>query len=170
MKKKIYLYLSGGLGNQLFQYAAAKNLSLINNADLIIDTSSGFITDFKDFRVFSINKKKLFKVKCVKNILFFWLYRFYKKIFKIQKVFNNFFICHLVNEMSITKYDENIKKFKLWRRLYLFGYLQSEKYFVDNKKIITNELYPSVPKNKIFLDMKKKNSIVQLCCYRIAFF
>lgn len=156
MKKKIYLYLSGGLGNQFFQYAAAKNLSLINNADLIIDTSSGFITDFKDFRVFSINKKKLYKVKFVKNILFFWLYRFYKKIFKIEKVFNNFFICHFINEMSITKYNENIKKFKLWRRLYLFGYFQSEKYFVENKKIITNELYPLVPKNKIFLDMKKK--------------
>jgi hypothetical protein len=38
VKKKIYLYLSGGLGNQLFQYAAAKNLSIINDADLIIDT------------------------------------------------------------------------------------------------------------------------------------
>jgi hypothetical protein len=38
VKKKIYLYLSGGLGNQLFKYAAAKNLSIINDADLIIDT------------------------------------------------------------------------------------------------------------------------------------
>ena len=54
MKKKIYLYLSGGLGNQLFQYAAAKNLSIINDADLIIDCYCGFLTDFKDFRKFSL--------------------------------------------------------------------------------------------------------------------
>ena len=59
VKKKIYLHLSGGLGNQLFQYAAAKNLAIINDADLLIDSLSGFVTDFKDFRKFSLNKKKL---------------------------------------------------------------------------------------------------------------
>ena len=57
MKKKIYLYLCGGLGNQLFQYAAAKNIALKNNAKLILDTSTGFICDFRDFWNFSLNKK-----------------------------------------------------------------------------------------------------------------
>ena len=47
MRKKIYLHLSGGIGNQLFQYAAAKNLSIINNAELILDKTTGFITDLK---------------------------------------------------------------------------------------------------------------------------
>ena len=64
MKKKVYLYLCGGLGNQLFQYAAAKNLAIKNNAELILDTSTGFYTDFRDFWRFSLNKKKL------KNVIF----------------------------------------------------------------------------------------------------
>ena len=43
MKRKIYIKLIGGLGNQLFQYSCAKNLSIELNADLIIDDKSGFI-------------------------------------------------------------------------------------------------------------------------------
>ena len=47
MKKKLYLYLAGGLGNQLFQYSAARNIALKNKASLIIDKSTGFIDDFR---------------------------------------------------------------------------------------------------------------------------
>jgi hypothetical protein len=154
MKKKIYLYLTGGLGNQLFQYAIAKNLSIINNADLIIDTSCGFLTDFKDFRKFSLEEKKLHNTKLKKNILVFWIYKIYKNLFKVKKIFNNFFFGSLINEMSLDHYNQNIKKFN--KRLYLFGYFQSEKYFIENKKIIINQLYPSSSTKKIFLDMKSK--------------
>jgi hypothetical protein len=156
MKKKIYLYLSGGLGNQLFQYAAAKNLLIINDAELIIDTHSGFVTDFKDSRKFSLEKQKLQSVSFKENIIAFWLYRIYKKIFKIKKIFHDFFFFKLINEMSINYYDENIKKFKFSKRLYLFGYFQSEKYFIEHKNTIVNELLPSTPNKKIFIDMKEK--------------
>jgi hypothetical protein len=54
MKKKVYLYLCGGLGNQLFQFFTARNLAIKNNADLILDTKSGFITDFKYKDIFCI--------------------------------------------------------------------------------------------------------------------
>ena len=36
----------GGLGNQLFCYAAARRLALVNNAELVIDDVSGFVRDF----------------------------------------------------------------------------------------------------------------------------
>ena len=39
MKKKVHLYLTGGLGNQLFQYAAAKNISIKNKSILFLDKS-----------------------------------------------------------------------------------------------------------------------------------
>ena len=42
MKRKIYIKLAGGIGNQLFQYSFAKNLSIELNAELIIDDRSGF--------------------------------------------------------------------------------------------------------------------------------
>ena len=55
--KKIHLYLCGGLGNQLFEYAAARNLAIKNNSQLIIDINSGFITDFRDPTKFSLKSK-----------------------------------------------------------------------------------------------------------------
>ena len=63
MAKKIYLHLSGGIGNQLFQYAVAKNLSIIHNAELILDKSTGFITDLKYKRKFSLRHIKFNKLQ-----------------------------------------------------------------------------------------------------------
>jgi hypothetical protein len=156
MSKRIYLYLCGGLGNQLFQYAAAKNLAIIHNAQLIIDTRSGFITDFRDFWKFSLDKKNLKNVIFKKNILIFWIYRLVKKIFRIKIVFNNFLFGILINEMLLNYFNKDIKDFKFKNRLYLFGYFQSEQYFLENKKIILDELQPSEPKIKIFSEMKKR--------------
>jgi len=84
VKKKIYLYLCGGLGNQLFQYAAARNLAILNNAELIIDISTGFITDFRDRRKFSLDILKLKNVRLKKIILVYIFYIIFKKIFKIK--------------------------------------------------------------------------------------
>lgn len=156
MDKKIYLYLCGGLGNQLFQYAAAKNLAIENNAQLIIDTKSGFITDFRDFWEFSLDKKNLKNIILKKNILIFWLYRILKKVFRLRLVFNNFLFGTLINEMFLNYFHKDIKNFKIKNRLYLFGYFQSELYFLENKNIILDELKPSEPNNKMFLDMRKK--------------
>lgn len=166
MKKKIYLYLSGGLGNQLFQYAAAKNLSIINQADLIIDTYLGFVTDFKDRRIFSLEKKRIHNVFLKKLIWFFLFYRIYKKIFKLKKAFNNLFFSHLIDEMTINYYDENIKQFKIKRKLYLFGYFQSEKYFIENKFNIIKEITPLASYKRKYSKVAKNisdNNSVAVC-------
>jgi hypothetical protein len=57
--------------------------------------------------------------------------------------------------MLINYFHKDIKNFKVKKRLYLFGYFQSEKYFLENKNIILDELQPPEPKTKLFLDMKK---------------
>jgi hypothetical protein len=155
VKKKIYLYLCGGLGNQLFQYAAARNLAILNNAELIIDISTGFITDFRDRRKFSLDIFKLKNVRLKKIIFVYIFYIILKKIFKIKKLFNNFFFFNLINEMEINYFEKKIKNFEFNRNLYLFGFFQSEKYFKENKLKIIQELIPSDPVNEIFIDMKK---------------
>jgi len=42
---KIVVRLFGGLGNQLFCYATARRLALVNNAELVLDDVSGFAYD-----------------------------------------------------------------------------------------------------------------------------
>src|SRR5215831_16235441 len=43
--KQVTVQLMGGLGNQMFQYAAARALASRNGAKLLLDNRSAFITD-----------------------------------------------------------------------------------------------------------------------------
>ena len=48
--KKIISRIKGGLGNQLFCYAVARRLALVNNAELVIDDVTGFARDHRYHR------------------------------------------------------------------------------------------------------------------------
>jgi hypothetical protein len=153
--------MTGGLGNQLFQYAAAKNFAIKNNAELIIDTNSGFLINFfysffKYYDKFRLNKKKLKKIKFKKIIFFFLLFKILKKLFNANKVFNNILNFIIVNETLLSKVSERIVKIKNNKNIYLLGYFQSEKYFFENKDSIINEIFPLKSKENIFLEMQKK--------------
>lgn len=54
MPRKVIVRLKGGLGNQLFCYAAARRLSLVNDAELVLDTVSGFEFDHLYKRTYSL--------------------------------------------------------------------------------------------------------------------
>ena len=70
MKRKIYITLIGGLGNQLFQYACAYNLARKLNSELIIDDKSGFFFDKKFKRNISLPKNLKYQKANILNILF----------------------------------------------------------------------------------------------------
>jgi hypothetical protein len=46
MYRKLIVRLKGGLGNQLFCYAAARRLALVNDAELVLDVNTGFKYDY----------------------------------------------------------------------------------------------------------------------------
>jgi hypothetical protein len=179
--KKIYLYLCGGLGNQLFQYAAAKNLSLKNEAKIILDIGSSYniinhITTcvrekkFKPILKFSLQKNKLKNTEFKKYIFFFLIYRIFKKIFIFKRLFYNFYTSTLINEMILKSFEGKIKDFKIKNKLYLFGYFQSENYFYDNKKKIIEELMPTTPKDIKFLNVQKRVNIENAICVGLRFY
>ena len=155
MKKKIYLYLCGGLGNQLFQYAAARNLAIKNNAELILDTVSGFITDFIWFNRFNLNLKFKNNKNFYRIVFVFWIYRFYKIFFK-KKLISKFFGYSLIDETSINYYEKKIININFNKNLYMMGFYQVDKYFLENSNTILKELRPKLPNNKNFLALKKK--------------
>lgn len=57
--KRVVVRLMGGLGNQLFGYAAARRLALKNDAELVLDTVSGFKRDFRYRRTFALQEFNL---------------------------------------------------------------------------------------------------------------
>ena len=154
MKNKIYIHLSGGLGNQMFQYAAAKSLSIKKNYTLIVDTGSGYLKDPIDN--FKLIRTKLTNVLFKKFDITFIIFRLFKKILKLNKLFNNFFWFTVVDETVLNNFSKKIKYFNQKKDIYLLGYFQSEKYFSDHKEIIIKELSPPKPKLKNFLQMQKK--------------
>jgi hypothetical protein len=111
--------IQGGIGNQLFQWAFAKNLSILNNNDFFLDVS------FYENQT-NVTKRK-FSLGSFPKINFSILNPNDLKSFNVLE--DNFSI----RKIEINK-DENF---------YLDGYWQSEKNFIESSKIIKEELSPT---------------------------
>lgn len=138
-KLKVIVRIKGGLGNQLFCYAAARRLALTNNAELVIDDVTGFIRDRRFGRrymldPFNIPVRKATPAerlepfeRCRRGIMK-WLSRdkpFEKKRYMVQDGRN---------------FDERLLILKVKDTLYLDGLWQSEAYFKDVEEIIRRDL------------------------------
>ena len=54
MTRKVVVRLKGGLGNQLFCYAAARRLAWKNEAELVLDAVTGFKYDYLYRRTYAL--------------------------------------------------------------------------------------------------------------------
>ena len=151
MTRKIITRISNGLGNQMFLYASSFAISKKLNRKLELDIYSGIDNlvkknlkrKFKHFNpkyeleIFNISSSiideklsfKFFFKRLQRKILIF-LDRFKKK--------KNFIIEHK-NEKKITYFNNNFDNNSLNDVVYLEGYFESEKYFLNYKKDILNE-------------------------------
>ena len=164
MKRKIYLKLMGGLGNQLFQYACAKNLSIELNGELIIDDKSGFFFDRIFRRKFALPKFLKYKTMNLKKIFFFLIIIFLKKLFFYKKFFLKFGNSIIIDETKLKNYSKNFQNIvSNSKNIFLIGFFQSEKYFFKNKrKILKKIINKKIKNNKLnkFSKTIDKNSVL----------
>ena len=124
----------GGLGNQIFQYAAARNLCIQNNIPYLLLNTDSYI-DQPLNRKFSLVNFYL-KGTVVKS-------SFLKNIFKPQTKLNNaakfLGLWKLIEEKDFTLHNINGQTGIL---ISLKGYWQSEYYFKDIRKLLQQELLP----------------------------
>ncbi len=127
--------LSGGLGNQMFQYAAARALAEKNRCTLRLETQ--FYKQSKN-RIFDLNNFNI----SAKEISVFDIYKFYKssKYYFSDLLLNK----NRFNENHPSVYKEKYFQFdseffKQKQPLILDGYWQSEKYFSLIAAIIMKE-------------------------------
>jgi hypothetical protein len=151
---KLFVYLSGGLGNQLFQYATARALSIHYEMELVVDDWSGFVRDYAYKREYELDN---FSIKARKTTLMeklpIWIYLFtYRKHRRVGSLFKKHWFGSFLTEMYRDFqpiFDIERKKNNIW----LVGYWQSPKYFMNYSEVLRYELMPPVPKIEKFVDL-----------------
>ncbi len=115
----ITIYLSGGLGNQLFQFSTAYALSKIKETNLTINISN-----------YSSNIRS-YELNIFENIRLNYSVqdKSWRSDWRILRVLKYFFGNSVASERHPFKYDSSI--FNNGKNLNLFGYFQSEKYFLE---------------------------------------
>ena len=160
--KTLIVKLSGGLGNQLFTYCAAKRLAYVNNAKLIIDNVSGFKYDdeykrnymldyFNNSNTFANQIQRIPNNRLINKILIF--------INKHLGFKNRFYLFQ-----EGIDFDDRLVNMKLkYRVTYFQGYWQSENYFIDIRSIVKKDLAVNISLDQnsktIHDNIKKNNSI-----------
>lgn len=140
MKKKIIVRIKGGLGNQLYCYAAARRLSLKNQAELVIDNISGFSRDLKYKRQYKLD---LFCISartatpCERGEPFERVRRGFRKLYSRNKDIDK----KTYIEQKFQEFDQRILNLKINKNeITLDGLWQSELYFNDVKDVIREDL------------------------------
>ncbi len=123
--------IKGGLGNQMFQYAAAKALALHNNTQTKLDISEYSTDQLRNFDLSKLNvdisvatESEIKSLKANNSID-----RVISRLTPLNK--RRFY------KEPFFHFDNNF--FKLGHNIYIQGYFQSEKYFNPIEKIIRKE-------------------------------
>lgn len=152
--KGLTVYLNGGLGNQMFQYAAGRAMALRNGADLVLDTWSGFVRDYQYRRHYELDALPVqARQATVGERLPIWLYRLENKLHpppfdtNQKRMYGQFFVenkFRFLPEISTTSISK-----KAW----LVGYWQSPLYFAKYAVTLRIELMPPAPTASKFLEL-----------------
>ena len=155
---RIIVRVFGGLGNQLFIYAAAKALSLRTNSKLEIENRTGFVKDSykRSYKLqeFILNEKK----SSLYNSFFFIL----RKRFFLTKLFF-YKNSNYLKESDASCFQKELTNYSFSGITFMEGYWQSPLYFKGFENEIKKNLQiKKILKNinlKISKDIEKNNSI-----------
>lgn len=157
----IVVKLIGGLGNQLFQYAIAKHLSLINNTNLLLDTTA--FEDFYKLHKYSLQHFSIDAAVADRTLLD-KIYKFPYNLNKIQKIWNVKILgkqFYHLSEKEFNYQNDILKKYNGY--VLLDGYWQTEKYFHAITNILRKDLQiitmPQKQDLEIIHQIKNTNSI-----------
>lgn len=152
---KIITRIKGGLGNQLFCYAAARRLALVNNAELIIDDVTGFARDCQYHRQYMLDSFQIpvRKATAIERLEPFERYRRgVAKWLSRRKPFAE----RRYLEQEELDFDERLLALEINGSFYLDGLWQSEGYFKDVEQVIREDLQFIPPDDLRNVDMAEE--------------
>ena len=168
MSKNLIIRISNGLGNQLFMYASAYAMSKELSRKLLIDNESSFYSN-KNISVYLLNNFNITSEIASDNKKFKSSYGYLKrKILLKADLFrrNKLFYIEKKNIDKITNYNDDFKNKFFDNNMYVEGYFESEKYFLNYKRSLSNEFKfknPDIYKNNLYFDNISKSNSVALC-------
>jgi hypothetical protein len=145
---KIVTQLAGGLGNQLFQYAAARAYADRSGADLVLDTWSGFVRDVQYRRTYALAPFPVSGRRATPiERLPFWTQRFLTALYRRTSVKSGKTDPRpdrrrLRKEPSERCFDSRILHAPAREDTWLMGYWQSPAYFAPAVDRLVKELSP----------------------------
>lgn len=137
--RKVIVRIKGGLGNQLFCYAASRRLALVNNAELVIDDVTGFARDRQYQRKYMLDHFDISARKATPAERLEPFERYRRGFLKWLSRRKPFMQRHYIEQERID-FDERILALKVRGTLYVDGLWQSELYFKDAEQRIRQDL------------------------------
>ena len=139
MDNVVICRLRGGLGNQLFEYAAARRIALKNNAELVLDTETGFKRDRKyrrrfELKPFSIASRTASRTDMLRPFPFL-----YKKWLNYNDRNQSIEFKKFIKQES-EGFDARILNINFRGKIWLDGVWASENYFIDIADEIERDL------------------------------
>jgi hypothetical protein len=139
--KAVLVHLMGGLGNQMFQYAAARAVAVRCNAPLVLDAS--WLSDGAQ-RPFALGpfhiKADILQPAPSRSPLSLALWHFAQRL--SRRFAPRRLGAPIYREKSF-RYDDGVRSCRA--PVYMSGYFQSEKYFADCREIIFEDFQVASP-------------------------
>ena len=156
MSRKVVVRLKGGLGNQLFCYAAARRLAWVNDAELVLDAVTGFKYDYLYRRTYALGSfcipvrlatpfEQMEPLGRVRRLIA-------RKLSERKPLAQRRYI----RQMGVD-YDPGVFKLRLQDgTTYFDPFGQSEWYFADIHQLLLKDLVMSAPSDRANLKMAKQ--------------
>jgi hypothetical protein len=156
-KRRVFVQLKGGLGNQMFQYATAKAFALAHNSELVVDDWSGFVRDFKYKRTYELKNYPI-EARMVTRLerlsLFLYLFKF-RWVKRKPNLVERLIFTKFINETDKC-YINLSHELPLDSDIWLIGYWQSPLYFERFAATIRRELMPRKSVNPSFMALGER--------------
>lgn len=151
---RIILRLSGGIGNQMFQYATARALAKRSDGELVLDSWSGFVRDRVYKRSYELSKLPV-RARLARPLerLPFWTNQLHEKLLKrsaTAPLFGPFL--HETEQRFMPELVDGAHPTPVW----MTGYWQSPRYFAGAEGEIASELTPPTPDQGQFRSLGKR--------------
>jgi len=169
MPNRVIPRIVGGIGNQLFCYAAARRLALVNDAELVIDDVSGFVRDLDYRRRYQLDR---FRIPCRKAtvserlIPFSRARRYLKRAVNRRRAFEE----RTYIQQERLDFDARLLQLKPRGTVYLEGYWQSEDYFRDVEATIREDLRIIPPTDSLNAEMAERIGGCSSVAVHVRFF